>query len=149
MTGKVIKTLTRGRYRRSADTPHQNKNGALDPECDRPECIEHKSENEPSEAYVGMLEEFGERAAIREFDGGQSRVKAELETIDEIFPWLRTGNELVIPFNTPKRYQWWNGGQPIEVTLWELGVSEETISRYVFNKAINCPDIAKNEEMLS
>lgn len=45
-------------------------------------------------------------------------------------PYLKDGNELVIPFTAPKKYRWWNGGQRVKETLDELGASIEVIGKY-------------------
>ena len=70
MSGKVIKTLTNIRYRRSANTFCQSKNTG--PEVIRPKC-----ESDPYEAYERVSDEYEERAAIMEFDGGLSKTIAE------------------------------------------------------------------------
>ena len=44
-------------------------------------------------------------------------------------PYIEKGN-LVIPFNAPKKYQWWQGGQRVWETLNEIGATEETLKRY-------------------
>lgn len=45
-------------------------------------------------------------------------------------PYLKDGNELVIPFTAPKKYRWWQGGQRVKETLDELGASIEVIEKY-------------------
>ena len=82
---------------------------------------------------------FQERAAIREYEGEQSRVQAELGALEDVKPYLKDGNQLIIPQNSPQKYRWWQGGQSIEATLRELEVSEETIKRYVQDKAGGVP----------
>lgn len=49
-------------------------------------------------------------------------------------PYLDEQNSLIIPFNAPEKYRWWQGGQSIEESLKELGASEETIKKYVWNR---------------
>lgn len=39
---------------------------------------------------------------------------------------------LRIPFDSPKKYHWWNRGQGVLDTLKELKASEEIIKRYKF-----------------
>lgn len=85
------------------------------------------------ETSENLKEFFQERAAIREFDGEQSRVEAELGALEEVMPYLGANETLHIPPNSPKKYHWWNGGQSIEATLCELGASQETIDKYVSN----------------
>ena len=75
--------------------------------------------------------QFQERSAIREIDGGQEKVEAELASLDEVLPYLKNNSDLIIPFDAPQKYHWWNGGQSIEMTLRELGASEEAIHKYV------------------
>ncbi len=45
-------------------------------------------------------------------------------------PYLKDGNELVIPFTAPKKYRWWAGGQKVKDTLKELGANSEIIEKY-------------------
>lgn len=78
--------------------------------------------------------QFQERAAIREFDGNQSKLEAELGALVEVMPFLEIINgreRLVLPVNAPLKYLWWQDGQDPETTLREFGASEETISKYV------------------
>lgn len=35
-------------------------------------------------------------------------------------PYLTSSGDLVIPFNSPEKFHWWNGGQSVEATLAEL-----------------------------
>ena len=97
------------------------------------------SHNNPSSSLKPV---FQERASIREYDGNQPRVEAELSALDEVLPQLKKG-ELIIPLNSPARFRWWQDGQSIEATLRELGASEETIKRYVWDKTGGVP---KREE---
>lgn len=46
-------------------------------------------------------------------------------------PYLDPNGVLVIPFDSPKRFHWWNGGQGIFATLKELEANERIIRRYV------------------
>ncbi|QQR80745.1 MAG: hypothetical protein IPJ69_00835 [Deltaproteobacteria bacterium] len=80
-------------------------------------------------AYV-----FQERAAIREFEGNQSRIESELDALDEVLPYLKNGNELIVSTRVSPKYQWWAGGQSLKQTLRELGACEETIKCYVGDK---------------
>lgn len=91
-------------------------------------------------AYSGEIDPetvhtFQERAAVREFDGGQPRVEAELAALEEVMPFLEQINgqeRLVIDSHrAPLKYRWWQSGQSVEATLRELGASKATISRYV------------------
>jgi hypothetical protein len=77
MNGRVIKTLTNIRYRRSASTLCHNKNITHSPECDSSINLLPKSEKKPSESSVALSENYEERAAIMEFDGGLRRNDAE------------------------------------------------------------------------
>lgn len=132
MSGAFIKTLANIRYRRPVTTSQQiTSNNSV--------VIHAEAMVGPSEAYVrqkvaGLASHFEERAAIREFDGNQSKVEAELGAIEEVIPFLEMLNgceRLVLPVNAPAKYRWWQGGQELEVTLRELGASEVTISKYV------------------
>jgi hypothetical protein len=44
-------------------------------------------------------------------------------------PYIDNGT-LVIPFDAPAKYRWWQGGQTIAETLEELGASEEIKQKY-------------------
>lgn len=132
MSGEVIKILANIRYRRpTADTQQDANDNLIN--------IHTKGCVRPSEAYVPQkladyISRFQERAAIREFDGNQSRVEAELGAIEEVLPFLEVindGERIVIPNNVAAKYKWWQNGQSIEATLCELGAGEETISKYV------------------
>ena len=41
----------------------------------------------------------------------------------ERLPFLTAGGTLVIPFDSPERYHWWRGGQPVAKTLAEVRVA--------------------------
>jgi hypothetical protein len=45
-------------------------------------------------------------------------------------PHIDAAGVLVIPFDCPEKYHWWNGGQTVLETLTELGASDETMTRY-------------------
>jgi hypothetical protein len=44
-------------------------------------------------------------------------------------PYL-DGETLIIPFDSPSRFHWWDRGQSIRTTLEELGASDEILKRY-------------------
>jgi len=44
-------------------------------------------------------------------------------TAGERLPFLTAGGDLSIPFDSPARYHWWNGGQRVDATLAEAGVA--------------------------
>lgn len=88
---------------------------------------------------VDTKEFFEERATIREFDGNQTRVEAELGAIEDVMPYLENGKLLNIPHNSPQKYRYWQGGQSIEETLRELGASEETLKHYLKDKTGGTP----------
>jgi len=91
-----------------------------------------------SQAPHIILDMFQERAAIREFEGNQSRIEAEIGAIEEVLPCLvktKDGiEELKLPLNVAQRFRYYDQGQSLEATLHELGATEETIRRYVGNK---------------
>ena len=39
---------------------------------------------------------------------------------DERLPYITQNGELVIPYNSPPKYRWWEGGQSIAESLAEL-----------------------------
>jgi hypothetical protein len=43
-------------------------------------------------------------------------------------PYFLADGTVVIPFNSPKRFHWWNGGQPISETKAELEIVNVTQS---------------------
>lgn len=43
-------------------------------------------------------------------------------------------NNIVIPFNSPKKYRWWDGGQSLFDTLKEMGAPEEILEKYNHKK---------------
>jgi hypothetical protein len=45
-------------------------------------------------------------------------------------PYIDERGRLVIPFNAPPKYRWWQGGQPLLETLDELGATEEIKAKY-------------------
>jgi hypothetical protein len=46
-------------------------------------------------------------------------------------PYIDEQDRLVIPFNAPQKYRWWQGGQTLEQTLEEIGATDEIKRRYV------------------
>lgn len=44
-----------------------------------------------------------------------TKIEAELPR-----PYFHRGADLVIPFNSPKRYHWWAGGQSVKETMEEI-----------------------------
>ncbi len=45
-------------------------------------------------------------------------------------PYVTSFGVLVIPYNSDKKYHYWNGGQSVCNTLKELGASDEILKRY-------------------
>ncbi len=45
-------------------------------------------------------------------------------------PYVDHNGTLIIPFNSPPEYRWWNRCQSIKDTLRELGASDEILKRY-------------------
>ncbi|NUO10028.1 MAG: hypothetical protein HUU08_15375 [Candidatus Brocadia sp.] len=45
-------------------------------------------------------------------------------------PYITDFGCLIIPYNSPIRYHWWNGGQSVVNTLFELGASCEVLAKY-------------------
>ncbi len=105
-----------------------------------------KMESSEDEKENFLKELFQERAAIREFEGDQTRVGAELGALQEVFPSIDEKGFLRIPPNTPKKYRWWDGGQSVVETLKELGASEETIKRWDNHKLGGIPKPKMEEE---
>jgi len=51
--------------------------------------------------------------------------------IPGVIPYIDQAGNIVIPFNADKKYQYWNGGQPLAMTLQELNVPEQIWRQYV------------------
>ena len=45
-------------------------------------------------------------------------------------PYVTSWGTLVIPFDSDRRFHWWNRGLSIKDTLRELGASDEILKRY-------------------
>jgi hypothetical protein len=45
-------------------------------------------------------------------------------------PYIDEQERLIIPFNAPRKYRWWQGGQTLKKTLEELGASDEVKAKY-------------------
>lgn len=58
----------------------------------------------------------------------QPRVSSSNE--NSSIPRISERGDLVIPMCAPARYRWWDGGQSIDETLRELGVSRAVWERY-------------------
>lgn len=69
----------------------------------------------------------------------ESAVQVTEEFYMENKPYINDAGILIIPFNSDKKYHWWNGGQSVEDTLKELNAPEEVIKKYIspFRKEIN------------
>jgi len=50
------------------------------------------------------------------------------------------GGKLHIPWNAPKKYRWWQGGQTIMATLEELGAEEEVKAKYRHHEGVKKND---------
>lgn len=94
-----------------------------------------------------VRELFQERSAIREFDGNQPKVEAELGALQEVLPYIDVKGSLIIPLDTPPKYRWWQNGQSIEETLKELGASEETIQRWSNRKPGGVSKLSTEEDL--
>lgn len=104
---------------------------------------------QPDSLKASTRHQFQERAAIREFDGNQYRVEAELGALVEVMPSLENINgreRLVIPHDAPLKYRWWQCGQELEATLRELGASDDTIRRYVGEHVNQLPQIQEGHK---
>jgi hypothetical protein len=45
-------------------------------------------------------------------------------------PYIDNNGTIIIPFNADQKYQPWNGGQPLSVTLKELNAPKDIWSKY-------------------
>jgi hypothetical protein len=52
-----------------------------------------------------------------------------------IRPYLNERKELIISFESDRKYHWWAGGQSIRATLLELGAPPDVLARYVESDA--------------
>lgn len=46
--------------------------------------------------------------------------------LEGLRPFIDSSGGLVIPSNSPARYHWWKGGQSVDETLREVGLSAPT-----------------------
>ena len=46
-------------------------------------------------------------------------------------PYITERGSLVIPYNAPLKYRWWQGGQSIMETLTELNAPQEVKDKYL------------------
>ena len=49
-------------------------------------------------------------------------------------PYIDHSENIIIPFNADPKYHYWNGGQPLFVTLQELNVTEDVWSKHIHQK---------------
>lgn len=61
----------------------------------------------------------------------KAEAPASVPQVGERYPYLTGKGVLVIPFDSHKRFHWWNGGQEILATLEELGAGEPVFKRYI------------------
>lgn len=77
------------------------------------------------------------REGLKELKNGQV-VKISEKSADQLIevgkikpmPYITEFGCLIIPYNSPKRYHWWNGGQSVLNTLLELGASSDVLAKY-------------------
>lgn len=64
--------------------------------------------------------------------GGQKEAPHCLEVQESLLhrPYINDRGELIIPFESDRRYRWWAGGQSIAAILRELHASREVWERY-------------------
>jgi len=46
-------------------------------------------------------------------------------------PYIDANGTIVIPFNIDQKYHFWNGGQPLSVTMQELNVPEDIWHKHI------------------
>lgn len=83
--------------------------------------------------FAKQLERKGMLDRFRNFNKLELKWLAEMvwESTEGGFGVPHIDNEtLVIPFDAPAKYRWWQGGQAIAETLEELGASEEIKQKY-------------------
>lgn len=77
------------------------------------------------------------REGLKELKNGQV-LKISEKSADQLIklgkikplPYISDYGSLIIPHNSPERYHWWNGGQSLKNTLFELGASSEVLAKY-------------------
>lgn len=77
------------------------------------------------------------REGLKELKNGQV-VKISEKSADQLIeagkikpiPYIAEFGCLIIPYNSPKRYHWWNRGQSVLNTLLELGASSDVLAKY-------------------
>jgi hypothetical protein len=45
-------------------------------------------------------------------------------------PYIDDSGNLIIPFSTDQKYHYWNGGQPLLVTLAEMNITKDIWGRH-------------------
>jgi hypothetical protein len=49
---------------------------------------------------------------------------------DKQFPYIDDAGHIVIPFNSDPKYHFWNGGQPLSVTLQQMKITEDVWKKH-------------------
>ncbi len=63
-------------------------------------------------------------------------------------PYLNQNDELVIPYDAPLKYRYWqSGGQSLAETLREMNVPEEIMDRYVRDGAGGLTRVQRDKEI--
>jgi hypothetical protein len=70
-----------------------------------------------SEASPRMVEKLKDLESA--VPGVPRKLVSPLST-EQPLPFLSAGGDLIIPFEAPSRYHWWNGGQSVAATLAEV-----------------------------
>jgi hypothetical protein len=50
--------------------------------------------------------------------------------IHKTTPCIDDSGNIIIPFNSDPKYQYWNGGQPLSVTLQEMNITEDVWKKH-------------------
>src|SRR5215475_4509207 len=89
---------------------------------------------------VSFVPGGGDRLTIRALARPPKRLRDQLKKYKpeilarlrrQTAPYIDAAGVLVIPFDCPEKYRWWNGGQTVLETLTELGANDETMKRYM------------------
>ena len=113
---KATKLITEGKIKPIGDPKHDTLNDLLSYFEEKGKIrpideAKHQSESQKARSKEFESESLSERMAIM----------GENCEPDQVKPFVTESGVLVIPFNSDKKYHYWNGGQSVCDTLRELG----------------------------
>lgn len=91
------------------------------------DCIRYKFKGR------GTLPESEVRALLDYIKSNKNEIIRYLKGSSTPMPYIADFGSLVIPFDSPNRFHWWNKGQSVLKTLEELKANDEIIKKYKTN----------------